>query len=121
MTTVTSDHKMQDEAMDNDVLSQYMKELEKLELPTEPNFWKPVLTGFQNSDYLATLMWIYMPSPDASVVHASSTGQLQANPPVARPNISPGKSSRRTITTMGSNDLVVGLDHKMGTICKWYN
>ena len=38
MTTVTSDHKMQDEAMDNDLLSQYMKELEKLELPTEPNF-----------------------------------------------------------------------------------
>ena len=37
MTTVTSDHKMQDEAMD-DLLSQYMKELEKLELPTEPNF-----------------------------------------------------------------------------------
>ena len=33
MTTVTSDHKMQDEAMDNDLLSQYMKELEKLELP----------------------------------------------------------------------------------------
>ena len=30
MTTVTSDHKMQDEAMDNDLLSQYMKELEKL-------------------------------------------------------------------------------------------
>ena len=56
MTTVTSDHKMQDEAMDNDLLSQYMKELEKLELPTEPNFWKPVLTGFQNSDYLATLI-----------------------------------------------------------------
>ena len=38
MTTVTSDHKMQDEAMGNDLLSQYMKELEKLELPTEPNF-----------------------------------------------------------------------------------
>ena len=33
MTTVTSDHKMQDEAMDNDLLSLYMKELEKLELP----------------------------------------------------------------------------------------
>ena len=38
---------MQDEAMDNDLLSQYMKELEKLELPTEPNFWKPAKTGFE--------------------------------------------------------------------------
>ena len=38
VTTVTSDHKMQDEAMDNDLLSQYMKELEILELPTEHNF-----------------------------------------------------------------------------------
>ena len=46
----------------------------------------------------------------ASVVHASSTGQLQENLPVAGPRLSPGKHTQRTITTMESNDLVVGKD-----------
>ena len=44
----------------------------------------------------------------ASVVHASGSGQLQANPHVAGPWLSPGKPTRRAVTTMGSNDLVVG-------------
>ena len=43
----------------------------------------------------------------ASVVHASGSGQLQANPYVAGPWLSPGKPIRRAVTTMGSNDLVV--------------
>ena len=38
----------------------------------------------------------------ASVVHASGTGQLQANPHVAGPWLSPGKPTRRAVTTMGS-------------------
>ena len=48
---------------------------------------------------------------DASVVHASGSGQLQANPHVAGPWLSPGKSTRRVVTTMGPNDLVVDEDH----------
>ena len=43
----------------------------------------------------------------ASVVHASGSGQLQANPHVAGPWLSPSKPTRRAVTTMGSNDLVV--------------
>ena len=48
---------------------------------------------------------------DASVVHASGSAQLQANPHAAGPWLSPGKPTQRAITTMGSNDLVVGEDH----------
>ena len=48
--------------------------------------------------------------PDASVVHASGSGQLQANPHVAGPWLSP-------VATMGSNDLVVGEDHVFGPSC----
>ena len=59
---------------------------------------------------LAGIHW----SPDASVVHASGSGQLQANPHVAGPWLSPGKPTRRAVTTMGSNDLVVGEDHMLG-------
>ena len=50
----------------------------------------------------------------ASVVHASGSGQLQANPHVAGPWLSPGKPTRRAVTTMGSNDLVVGEVHMLG-------
>ena len=46
--------------------------------------------------------------PDAFVVHASGSRQLQSNPHVAGPWLSPGKHTRRAVTTMGSNDLVVG-------------
>ena len=38
----------------------------------------------------------------------SGTGRLQANPPVEGPRFSHGKPTRRAITTMGLNDLVVG-------------
>ena len=48
MTTVTSDHKMQDEAMD--LLSQYMKELEKLELPKKTSRLFNINTEFKHYD-----------------------------------------------------------------------
>ena len=51
--------------------------------------------------------------PDDSVVHASGSGQLQANPHMACPWLSPGKPTRRAVATMGSNDLVVGEDHML--------
>ena len=57
----------------------------------------------------------------ASVVHASGSGQLQANPHVAGPWLSPGKPTRRAVTTMGSNDLVVGEVHMLGPSCQRYN
>ena len=38
---------------------------------------------------------------DASVVHASGTGQLQANPPVADLRLSSWKSTRRVVAAMG--------------------
>ena len=59
--------------------------------------------------------------PDAPVVHASGSGQLRANPHVAGPWLSPGKSTRRAVTTLGSNDLVVGEDHMLGPSCQRYN
>ena len=57
----------------------------------------------------------------ASVVHASGSGQLQANPHVAGPWLSPGKPTRRAVTTMGSNDLVVGEVHMLGPSRQRYN
>ena len=57
----------------------------------------------------------------ASVVHASGSGQLQANPHVAGPWLSPGKPTRRAVSTMGSNDLVVGEVHMLGPSCQRYN
>ena len=60
-------------------------------------------------------------SPDASIVHASDSGQLQANPHVAGPWLSPGKPTRRTVTTMWSNDLVAGEDHMFGPIASSIN
>ena len=59
--------------------------------------------------------------PDTSVVHASGSGQLQANPHVVGPWLSPGKPTRGAVTTMGSNDLVVGTDHMLGPSCQQYN
>ena len=47
--------------------------------------------------------------------------QLRTNPHVVGPWLSPGKSTRRAVTTMGSNDLVVGEDHMLGPSCQWYN
>ena len=61
-------------------------------------------------------LYVYI-CPDASVVNASGTGQLQAHPHVAGPWLSPGKHTRRAVATMGSNDLVVGEDHMLGPSC----
>ena len=59
--------------------------------------------------------------PDASVVCASGSGQLQANPHVVGPWLFPGKPTRRVVTIMGSNDLVVGEDHMLGPSFQRYN
>ena len=56
--------------------------------------------------------------PDASVVHAAGSEQLQANPHKAGPWLSPGKPTLRAVTTMGSNYLVVGEDHMLGPSCQ---
>ena len=48
---------------------------------------------------------------DVSIVHASGTGQLQANPPIAGLRLSPGKSTLWVVNVMGYNDLVMGEDH----------
>ena len=66
------------------------------------------------------LEYIYI-CPDASVVHVSGSGQLQANPHVAGPWLSLGMLTRRAVATMGSNDLVVGEDHMLGPSCQRYN
>ena len=60
-------------------------------------------------------------NPKASVVHASGSGHLHANPHVAGPWLSTGKPTRRAVTTMGSNDLVVDEDHVLGPSCQRYN
>ena len=59
--------------------------------------------------------------PDASVVHASGSGQLQANPHMAGPWHSPWKPTGWAVTTMRSNDLVVGEDHMLGPSCQRYD
>ena len=56
---------------------------------------------------------------DASVVHASGTGQLEANLRVAGPWLSRGRLTRRAVTTMGSNDLIE--DNLVGPSCQRYN
>ena len=60
-------------------------------------------------------------SADASVVHASGSEQLQANPHVAGPWLSHGKPTQMAVTTMGSNDLVIGEDHMLGPSCQRYD
>ena len=42
---------------------------------------------------------------------ASGTRQLLANPPVAGPRLSPSYLTRKAVSVMGSDDLVVGKDH----------
>ena len=64
-------------------------------------------------------MYIY--ALHASIVYASGSGQLQANPHVAVPWLSPGKPTRRAVTTMGSKDMVVGVVHMLGPSCQRYN
>ena len=64
---------------------------------------------------------IYICSPDAFVIHAYGSGQLRANPHVAGLWFSPEKSTRRVVTKMECNDLVVGEDHMLGPSCQRYN
>ena len=64
----------------------------------------------ENQVDLSSCVWSKI-CPDASVVHASGYGQLQANPHVAGLWLSHGKPTRRAVTTMGSNNLIVGEDH----------
>ena len=72
--------------------------------------------------YLCVLaIYIMMFALHASVVHASGSGRLQANPTVAGPWLSPGKPTRRAVTMMWSNDLVVGEVHMLGPSCQRYN
>ena len=59
--------------------------------------------------------------PDASVAHASGSGQLQASPHVAVPWLSPEKPIRRAVTAMGSNDMAVGDDHMLGPSFQRYD
>ena len=84
--------------------------------------------GFQHvnhmvtvSNYASVVHIIYHIYNHASVVDASGSGQLQANPHVAGPWLSPGKPTRRAVTTMGSNDWVVGEVHVLGPSCQRYN
>ena len=58
---------------------------------------------------------------DVFVVHATGSGQLQANSHVEGPWLSPGKPIRRAVTTMGSNDLIVGEDNMLEPSCQRYN
>ena len=59
--------------------------------------------------------------PDASVIHAFGSGQLQANPHMVGPWLSPEKPTRRAVTTTGSNQLIVGEDHMLGPSCQRNN
>ena len=59
--------------------------------------------------------------PDASAVHATDSGQLQAILHVAGQRFFHGKPTRRAVTTMESNDLVIGDDHLFGPSCQQYN
>ena len=58
---------------------------------------------------------------DDLVVRASGSGQLQANPHVSGPLLSPGKSTSRAVSTIGSNDLVVGEDYMLEPRYRLYN
>ena len=48
--------------------------------------------------------YYYVSCSDVSIVQASGTGQLQANPPVAGPRLTTWMPTRRAATMMGSND-----------------
>ena len=71
--------------------------------------------------HVATCVEVHTNAHHASVVHASGSGQLQANPHVAGPWLFPGKPTRRAVATKGSNDLVVGEVHMLGPSCQRYN
>ena len=88
--------------------------------------WLTLWLTFQITNHCATIQFLsiyifFFLALHASVVHASGSGQLQANPHVAGPWLSPGKPTRRAVTTMGSNDLVVGEVHMLGLSCQRYN
>ena len=57
---------------------------------------------------------VVMVCPIASAVHDSGTEQLKSNPRETDPGLYHGKSNRRTVTRMRTNDVVVGEDHVVG-------
>ena len=71
--------------------------------------------------HISTKSSVYNNCPDASVVHTSGSGQLQAKPHVAGPSPYPGKPTRRAVTMMGFNYMVIGEDHMLGPSCQRYN
>ena len=71
--------------------------------------------------FLSFIVHVVFQSPDAFFVLASGFGQLQANPHVVGPRLSPGKPTRRAVSMVGSNDLVVGEDHMLGPSCQRYD
>ena len=64
---------------------------------------------------------VYGRGADASVVQASVSEQLQANPHVVGPWLSHGKPTRRAVIRVESQDLVVGEDHMLGQSCQRHN
>ena len=81
-----------------------------------------LITGVVHNVHLQCDYWCCILSyHDASFVHASGIGQLQTNPSVVGPSLSPGMSTRRAVTTMGRNDFVIGEDHLLGSSCRQYN
>ena len=53
------------------------------------------------------MCYLHVTCPDASIAHASDTGQLPANPPVAGPRHFPGKCIWWAVTIMS----LIGEDH----------
>ena len=106
---------------------------------TEPmvdNNWVCVSEAMVDNDlaridedmFLLVIQWLVIVGffgvnhcPDFSVVHASGTGRLLANPHVACQWLFTWKSTRMAVITMGSNDLVVGEDHLVGANCQRHN
>ena len=119
LSAITKSHSITHHSFGNDL---------QLQAPAPPDEISELLYSMQSSksnvSYWATaimLMRYDYNALHASVVHASGSGQLQANPHVAGPWLSPGKPTRRAVTTMGSNDLVVGDVHMLGPSCQRYN
>ena len=84
------------------------------------DFFSTWILPLENRKTLSSVMDV-LHALHASVVHASGSGQLQANPHVAGPWHSPGKPTRWAVTTIGSNDMVVGEVHMLGQSCQRYN
>ena len=80
-----------------------------------------VMTRITLSILMLSIGVVLSLSPDASVVHASCSGQLQASPHMAGLWLSPGKPTQRAVTTIGSSDLVVGEGHMLEPNCQWYS